>query len=93
MTASNACYSACLEEDHVKEMTECIKLDRECADICRVAITSMQTHSPFMMEICKLCADVCEACAKECDKHPHDHCRKCAEACYRCANLCRNMSA
>lgn len=34
VAACNHCFDACLQEDNVKMMAECIKLDRECADIC-----------------------------------------------------------
>jgi len=33
--ACNNCFDACLEEDDVKMLAECIRLDRECADACR----------------------------------------------------------
>lgn len=29
MTACNHCFDACLKEDHVNMMVECIRLDRE----------------------------------------------------------------
>ena len=37
MEICNSCYSACLQESDVKMMVECIRLDRECADICALA--------------------------------------------------------
>lgn len=93
MDACNHCFSACLEEDHVKMMAQCIRLDRECADICALAVKAMQTNSPFAGQICGLCADICQACGEECRKHDHDHCQKCADACFSCAEACRKMAA
>lgn len=34
MEACNHCYDACLKEEDVNMMAKCIRLDRECADIC-----------------------------------------------------------
>ncbi|MGG6447421.1 four-helix bundle copper-binding protein, partial [Pseudobacillus badius] len=62
METCNVCYDACLKEEDVKMMADCIRLDRECADICAFAAKSMQTNSPFAKQICQLCADICEAC-------------------------------
>jgi len=93
MEACNNCYSACLEEEHIDMMRECIRLDRECADICAFAVKAMQSNSPFVKEICQLCALICQACGDECAKHDHDHCQRCAEACYACAEACRQMAA
>jgi hypothetical protein len=93
MEACNTCYSACLEEEDVKMMADCIRLDRECADICGFAVKSMQSNSPFASQICQLCAEICEACGNECKQHDHDHCQKCADACFKCADACRKMVA
>ncbi|WP_148631231.1 four-helix bundle copper-binding protein [Bacillus sp. E214] len=91
--ACNVCFDACLEEDHMKMMAYCIRLDRECADICALAVKSMQSNSPFAKEICNLCAVICKACGEECQKHDHDHCQKCAGACFKCADACLSMTA
>lgn len=93
LEACNHCYSACLGEEDVKMMADCIRSDRECADVCALAITAMQTNSPNVREICGLCAEICASCADECSKHDHDHCQHCAEACRKCAEACRKMAA
>ncbi|WP_081622802.1 four-helix bundle copper-binding protein [Heyndrickxia acidiproducens] len=92
MEACNQCYSACLNEDNVKMMAGCIRMDRDCADICAFALQAMQTSSPFVKQICSLCAEICEACGQECKKHDQEHCQKCAEICFRCAEACREMA-
>ncbi len=91
MEACNTCFDACLNEEDVNMMAACIRLDRECSDICALAARAIQSNSPFMEQICSLCAEICDACAEECRKHTHDHCQKCAEACRRCAAACREM--
>ncbi len=93
MEACNRCYSSCLSEENVKMMAGCIRLDRECADICAFAAKSMQSSSPFAKQICELCAEICEACGNECKKHEAEHCQRCAEACFKCAEVCRGMAA
>jgi len=93
MEACNQCYDACLRESDIQMMADCIRLDRECADMCAFAAKAMQTNSPFAEKICQLCADICEACGNECKKHDHGHCQRCAEACFKCADICRRMAA
>lgn len=91
--ACEMCSDACLDEEDVKMMVRCIRLDRDCADMCRAAVGAMVRGSGNAAEICRACAVACEACAKECEKHQHEHCRICAEACRRCAEECRKMAA
>ncbi|MBT2756831.1 four-helix bundle copper-binding protein [Mesobacillus foraminis] len=93
MEACYVCFDACLAEEHVGMMAECIRLDRLCADVCEFAVKSIQSNSPFLGQICQLCADICEACGNECKKHDHEHCQKCAKSCFRCAVLCRKMAS
>lgn len=93
MEACNRCFYRCLSEQNHHELSECIRLDRECADMCAFAVRAIEAESPFTAEICALCADVCEACAKECQMHNHDHCQACAKACFTCAEACRKMAA
>jgi hypothetical protein len=92
-TACEHCATACLSEAEVKKMAECIRLDRDCADICRLADAFMSRGTGFSGPLCSLCATICEACATECEKHPMDHCKACAAACRRCAVECRKMAA
>lgn len=86
------CATACLAEEDVKMMARCIRLDRDCADICRMAAAWMARDSESAREICRLCAEVCRKCAEECARHEAEHCRRCAEACSRCADECEKMA-
>lgn len=90
--ACDHCAAACLQEDNVKIMTRCIALDIDCAQICRLAASTMARGSEFAYQLCALCADLCEACGAECAKHAMDHCQECAAACRRCAQECRAMA-
>jgi hypothetical protein len=87
------CAVACLDESDPKPMAECIKLDVDCAAICRLAAGYMARGSSQVAAICRTCAEICDACGAECERHDHDHCKECAEACRRCAEECRRMAA
>ena len=87
----NYCFNACLKEEDVKMMVRCIKLDKECAEICSITLSQIASDSEFKREILQLCAKACEECANECKKHSYPHCQKCAAACEECAEACRNF--
>jgi hypothetical protein len=95
LVACEMCSDACLDEQNVKMMVQCIRLDRACADACAAALRTMSRGGPLAEEVCELCAAVCDACAVECERHASmaEHCRICAEACRRCAEACRKMAA
>lgn len=93
VVACERCMEGCLGEDHVQTMTECIRLDRDCADVCRLAAATVSRESRFRLDVCALCATTCAACATECARHKAAHCRQCAEACRSCADACRRMAA
>ncbi|MHA4809400.1 four-helix bundle copper-binding protein [Flavitalea flava] len=87
----NQCAVACLEEPGVLELKDCIRLDMECAAICRSAAEVMALNGAYAEDISELCSDICNACAEECGKHAKmgmEHCRVCEEACRKCAEEC-----
>jgi hypothetical protein len=86
------CLDACLGEDDVKMLIQCIRLDRDCALICHTAASLVASHSPYAKSMLKVCEDICGDCADECAEHDTDHCQKCAEACRECAEACRNFA-
>ena len=84
---------ACLDEEDVKAMTRCIKLDVDCADVCRITASSLSRGSEHGDHLLKECAEICSVCAEECEKHSHmEYCRKCAEVCKHCADECSAMT-
>lgn len=89
--ACNHCAASCLSEADPKSMERCIRLDMDCAAICRLAADAMARDSEHAQAICALCQDICECCADECARHHMDHCQACAQACKRCAQACRDM--
>jgi len=89
----NHCTSACLDEQDVKMLTKCIKLELDCAEICRLATSFLSRGSDHAVHILKECAEICDACATECEKHSHmEHCKKCAEVCRKCAEACQQTA-
>ncbi|RLQ94195.1 four-helix bundle copper-binding protein [Falsibacillus albus] len=92
MMACNHCYDSCLKEDDIAMMANCIRLDRECADMCGFLEQSLVRGTPFAEELASICAMICEACGNECKNHQHEHCQKCADACFTCAEACRKLS-
>ena len=92
MEACNHCYDACLKEEDVNMMAKCIRLDRECADICAFLEQALMRGTPFSSDLATVCAKICEACGIECQKHDHKHCQRCAEACFKCAEVCKEIA-
>ena len=90
VVACEHCAASCLREGDIETMTECIRLDISCADVCALAAREMARESEFASQLCAICADICQACGDECSTHRMEHCQRCAEACHRCAELCRN---
>lgn len=89
----DVCASRCLDEPDVKVLARCIRLDADCAAVCRTAAMFMARGSEFARQVCALCAGVCNACADECEKHKlMEHCKKCAAACRACAGECARMA-
>ncbi|MEP6948832.1 MAG: four-helix bundle copper-binding protein [Ginsengibacter sp.] len=87
-TECNHCAVACLEEKEVQHLTQCIRLDLECAVICRATAELMTLGSAYSTQICELCAAICNACAEKCEQHANmgmEHCGECAEVCRACA--------
>lgn len=89
--ACNDCLFSCLEEEDVKMMTECIKLDKDCSVLCSATLQLVHKNGKFVEEILALCEKACNACADECRKHPQEHCQECAKACDDCAQACRKF--
>ena len=88
----NECFTACLKENDVTMMAECIRLDRECAEVCGLLEQFLSRGSQFSAELAALCAKICEACASECIQHEHEHCQQCATLCLACAEACRSIA-
>ena len=92
-TECSHCAMACLDEQDVKMLTACIKLDIDCAEVCRVTASLLSRGSEHGIHLLKECAELCDACAEECDKHSYmEHCKRCAVVCRDCAEECIAMA-
>jgi len=88
--ACNYCTTACLGEDNVKMMVNCIRLDIDCAAICSLTASFIARGSAHGKHLLKECAELCGLCAAECEKHTHmQHCADCARACRVCEAACK----
>lgn len=89
----NHCADACLDEQDIKMMVKCIRLDRICGSTCTATAQALSVNSLDVKGLVAFCAEICEKCGKECGNHQEEHCQKCAEACQRCAEACRKYVA
>jgi hypothetical protein len=96
--ACTACADACLGEADVAELTQCIRFNLDCADLCAAAgaVASRRTGSneSVMKRLLETCAEACRLCGGECERHAGrmEHCRVCADACGACERLCREAA-
>lgn len=89
--ACNHCTTACLAEENVSPLAECITLDMDCAQIYLTTAAFVARGSAHATHLLRECAEICSHCAAECGKHAHiDHCKHCAEACRKCAEACKS---
>ena len=93
------CADACLAEDMVAELRRCIRLNLDCADLCRTTASvlgrQVEPDTATVRALLEACRAACAACGNECRSHAemHEHCRVCAEACRRCEAACRELIA
>ncbi|MCX2576108.1 four-helix bundle copper-binding protein [Pedobacter sandarakinus] len=88
--ACEHCATSCLKEDDVNMMANCIRLDRDCADLCLLAARLLERDSAIGKQFLLLCEEICRLCAEECSQHQHEHCKQCASACITCADACHS---
>jgi hypothetical protein len=91
-----SCADACLAEQMVAELRQCIRLNLDCADICAAtaAIATRRTGSneETIRAVLDACTTACRLCGAECAEHAdvHAHCRICAESCRACEQACHH---
>jgi len=86
--ACERCAAACLAEEELQKLAGCIRLDLDCAALCRVVTAFAARGSAYTVSLAAVLADICKACGAECAKHEMDHCRACASACRSCEAAC-----
>lgn len=88
---SETCTAACLASDRVGELTACIRLSRDVAEICMLLVRSVKRQSALVQPLLPTCIFICRACAEACDKQDADYCQQCAAACLLCSEACRSL--
>jgi hypothetical protein len=94
-----ACADADLAEPMIADLTRCIRLDLDCADICEATARVLTRQTAYERDVAqavlRACVLACKLCGDECDRHAkmHPHCAVCAEVCHRCEELCEQLLA
>jgi hypothetical protein len=83
------CTAACLAEDDVNRLKDCIRNNLVCAAACRFTALALQHDSPHLYQIVTLCETVCSTCESSCSQHEHQHCKTCAVVCRESAAECK----
>ncbi len=97
--AATACADACLAEPAVAELTHVIRLNADCADLCKITaqIASRRAgeNDTVLRRLIKACAEAARVAADECALHGEtmEHCRLCAAACRDCQAACLEAAA
>jgi hypothetical protein len=90
-----SCADACLAEEMVADLRQCIRYNLDCADVCAAtaALANRRTGSDeeVIRKMLDACVTACRLCGAECEAHgaKMEHCRICAEACRACESACR----
>ena len=94
------CADACLAEESVHDLTTCVRLNLDCADVCTATgrVVSRQTgyDAEVTSAVLRACIEACGKCAAECEMHAAhgmEHCRVCATDCRRCEHACKELLA
>lgn len=91
------CADACLSEKRVPELLRCIRLNLDCASICkttgRIVACLTEPDRAVLTQQLQACITVCHVCGDECARHSaqHQHCHICSEACRQCETACRDL--
>ena len=91
-----SCADACLAEQMVAELRQCIRCNLDCADVCATTATLGNRRTGSDEEVIRkmldACITACRICGDECAQHAseHEHCRICAESCRQCEVACQH---
>ncbi len=54
------CATACLSGEMAQMMAKCIKLCRDCSDLCAICARFMSRSSDLHKQLCGVCAEACD---------------------------------
>ena len=70
-----SCADACLAEEMVAQLRQCIRLNLDCADVCAVMATVDNRRTGSNEEVSRkmldVCITACRLCGEECAQHAH----------------------
>jgi hypothetical protein len=94
--ACTACADACLSEQAIAELTRCVRVNVDCADVCdatgRVLSRRTDYDANLTRALVQACIQFCQSCAEECEQHAHmPHCVVSARVCRRCEQTCQDL--
>jgi hypothetical protein len=99
MQTCTACADFDLAEPDLAEMSTCIALCIECADVCGLLARTLSRPTRWdqtaIQRLLQACVRTCTESARECEHHAahHRHCAICAGACGACAHACSDLLA
>jgi len=62
IAACELCADACLDEQAIRMMVPCVRLDRDCADICRLTAAFIARGSDHTQYVPRECIEICQEC-------------------------------
>jgi hypothetical protein len=92
--ACTSCADADLAEQDVDELSTCIALCLDCADVCDLTARLLSRPAHWELYIVhrslQACVRACTDSAEECAKHAHHHrhCAICEKVCQECIQAC-----
>ena len=89
----NHCADACLDEENISHMVDCIRTDRVCAEVCSALKNILAGSYTDLQGLVNYCEQICRECSEECEKHKSQHCQDCAKACRECEQACKEYLA
>ncbi len=95
--ACTGCAEACLSESNVAELSGCIRIVLDCADVTGATAKVLSRHPGYDGNLRRalLAASraACALTAEQCERQAEDyiHCRVCAEACRRSEAACARL--
>jgi hypothetical protein len=95
--ACTACADASLNEDDVAELSRCVALCVNCADLCTVSVRVLSRRARedtfLLARLLQACVRACEASAAECARHAahHRQCAVCETACRSCEEAMKRL--